>query len=75
MEVLVQLADFLLKAAVSYVQTPQGQKELDDIENAAGDVIGDMLPFDAAATSQPPVPINGRVKGDPNRFKKRNVRS
>lgn len=74
MEVLVQLADFFLKAAVSYVQTPQGQKELDDIENAVGDVIGDMLPFDAADTSQQSAP-SVHTQSDPNRFKKRPVRS
>lgn len=75
MEVLVQLADFFLKAAVWYVQTPQGQEELDDIENAVGDVIGDMLPFDAADTSQSAPSEVSRQPRDPNRFKKRQVRS
>lgn len=43
MEILVQLADFFLKAGVLYLSTSQGQKELDDIEKAVGNVVGDFM--------------------------------
>lgn len=33
-KVLVQIADFFLKAAIAYLQSEQGQKEWSDIENA-----------------------------------------
>lgn len=47
MEILVQLADFFLKAGAAYLATPEGQRELDDIEAAIGNVVGDILSSDA----------------------------
>lgn len=56
MEVLVQLVDFLLKASVAYVQTPDGQKELGDIEREVSELIGDVLSADAAESVAPSTP-------------------
>lgn len=35
LKVVIQLADFLLKAAAEYIKTAPGQKEWKDIEKAA----------------------------------------
>lgn len=36
LSVFVQLADFIVKACISYLQTEDGKKELADIEKALG---------------------------------------
>lgn len=47
-ELVGQLFDYLVKAAVAYGSTPEGEKELQDILNAA-----EGTPFDATESDQP----------------------
>lgn len=37
MNIILQIIDYVLKALMAYAETPAGQKELDDIQQAVRD--------------------------------------
>lgn len=44
LQVLAQVADFFIKAAVAYIGTPEGEKEAQDILDAAEGTFFDVTP-------------------------------
>ena len=66
-DVVLQLFDYLVKAAVAYAETPEGEKELQDILDATEGTGMDMTPGDEPLTVQQVKTavgvVNRRVRG------------
>lgn len=64
--VVVQLFDYLVKAAVAYAETPEGEKELQDILDATEGTDFDMTageqPLQVSQVKQAAAAVKSRVK-------------